>query len=621
MRSRQNVFTALLLAFLTAAIACSGDDLAAPTTGTLEVTTETSGTELDVDGYAVQVDSGPAVPMGAAATLRNTGLNSGTHTLRLVGLAPNCVVDGENPVSVDIVAGQTARAHFQVACSPLTGTLHINIATTGEFPDTDGYVLDLDGTARGSLGAVATLQLDRLRLGTHVVGLSGVAINCQVQGENPRTVEVSAAPADVSFALVCTNTGGIRVSVTTSGPTPDPDGYVVELIVKKLSHAVAPIDTVTFSNLSYGYYQISFTGVARNCSLAGEDRREIQVIAGVLADVLFAVTCIEPPANPGWTLMASGTTASLIDVHGTSPTNVFAVGINSASDTRVLHYDGTSWSSQEAPGCCLRRVWASSATEAFAVGSNGGFYTLGTFTHFDGQRWTSMTPPTPNPAPDEDGLGIWGLWGSSPTDVFAVGYINVTTGLWTAYVAHYDGAAWSQMPLPRGEYLRLGDVWGTSASNVYATGEYHVWDDDEAVGDRGVILHYDGHQWSEVLREPFLHLKAIWGSSANDIYATGLNYVRDDPRAQPYDPVIWHYDGVRWSVLPPTPQPCCRGETWGSSATDVYVLAGGGIIHYDGQAWSETLSEPIIGLSGIWVSSTGDAFAVGEAGTIWHRAP
>jgi hypothetical protein len=101
--------------------------------------------------------------------------------------------------------------------------------------------------------------------------------------------------------------------------------------------------------------------------------------------------------------------------------------------------------------------------------------------------------------------------------------------------------------------------------------------------------------------------------SASDVFAIGNNFSNVG--------VILHYDGSSWSamtVLAGTMSGAQSG-VWGSSATDVFVVADG-IWHYDGSAWS-TMPLPsgtMWQLYGVWGSSATDVFAVGESGTILH---
>lgn len=54
------------------------------------------------------------------------------------------------------------------------------------------------------------------------------------------------------------------------------------------------------------------------------------------------------------------------------------------------------------------------------------------------------------------GNGIIGIWGSSGTDVFAVG--------WNGTIIHYDGSSWSSMN--SGTIYDLHDIWGSSGGFV-----------------------------------------------------------------------------------------------------------------------------------------------------------
>ena len=63
---------------------------------------------------------------------------------------------------------------------------------------------------------------------------------------------------------------------------------------------------------------------------------------------------------------------------------------------------------------------------------------------------------------------------------------------------------------PAGSLKTLNGIWGTSATNIYA------------VGLDGTILHYNGSDLGHLkLQERTYRLNAIWGSSDTNIYAVG----------------------------------------------------------------------------------------------------
>ena len=91
--------------------------------GSLEITT-TVANNFDPDGFQVLVAgmSQGTVEVNGSATFDD--LPSGAQQVELTGIAPNCVVDGDNPVSIDITTGGSASHGFAVTCtSPPDGRI------------------------------------------------------------------------------------------------------------------------------------------------------------------------------------------------------------------------------------------------------------------------------------------------------------------------------------------------------------------------------------------------------------------------------------------------------------------------------------------------------------------
>src|SRR4051812_35272242 len=128
-----------------AGTSCGGEDIQAPTTGILEITTATSGSEPDTDGFVITVDDGPPTVIGANATLQLQNVEAGNHVVHLAGLAETCTVAGENPRAIQVEAGKTATLGFVVTCATPGGSILVSVATSGSPADPDGYVLKLDG--------------------------------------------------------------------------------------------------------------------------------------------------------------------------------------------------------------------------------------------------------------------------------------------------------------------------------------------------------------------------------------------------------------------------------------------------------------------------------------------
>lgn len=176
---------------------------------------------------------------------------------------------------------------------------------------------------------------------------------------------------------------------------------------------------------------------------------------------------------------------TLNTVWAAAPDDAWVVGVwtyYTGLRTVVFHWDGDEWrdaSSGLTNGLSLRDLWGADRAHVWAVGES---YGQGIVRRFDGNGW--RTPAVPGGAP------LNGVWGSSATDVFAVG-IN-------GRILHYDGGSWSDMASPVAADLYA--VGGTAPSDVYAAGD-------------GVVLHYDGSDWTVVANAPAGAYRSIWATS------------------------------------------------------------------------------------------------------------
>jgi len=84
--------------------------------GNLTVSTSTTGSSLDPDGYTVTVDGGSAQAIGINASASYTSLSAGNHTVAISGVASNCTVSGGTSRTVSVPAGGTATTTFSVSC-------------------------------------------------------------------------------------------------------------------------------------------------------------------------------------------------------------------------------------------------------------------------------------------------------------------------------------------------------------------------------------------------------------------------------------------------------------------------------------------------------------------------
>src|SRR5438094_10063525 len=90
------------------------------TTGSLKVTTNTTGSDLDPDGYTVTVAGRHSKAIGTNSNVTYNGLSPGAHSVQLNGVAQNCTVRS-NPRTVSITVSNTTATTFTVSCTATTG--------------------------------------------------------------------------------------------------------------------------------------------------------------------------------------------------------------------------------------------------------------------------------------------------------------------------------------------------------------------------------------------------------------------------------------------------------------------------------------------------------------------
>src|SRR5207249_4045743 len=181
-------------------------------TGSIQVTTATSGIDLDPNGYALQIDGGSLRLLLGAGTVTVDGLAGGDHSVVLSGAAGNCTVAGDNPRTLHVITGgaarDTARTTFEVTCVALTGTVQVTAPTSGIDLDPNGYTVLLDNGQQQPLAPNGAAVIEGVSGGDHTVILFGAATNCTITGDNPRTVHVTTGgttrdTARTAFAVTC----------------------------------------------------------------------------------------------------------------------------------------------------------------------------------------------------------------------------------------------------------------------------------------------------------------------------------------------------------------------------------------------------------------------------------
>jgi hypothetical protein len=195
-----------------------------------------------------------------------------------------------------------------VACrdgeAPSTdGLLIVSTVTRGEAHDQDGYFLTIDRSDSLSLDHTGSVELS-LPAGRHALRLSGVAAHCSVAERMSLEVDVpSQATVSVAFEISCP-AGAVRVTTTTTGLDPDPDGY--QVVIDGNDRGSIPPNGTLLTPVDPGTRSITLAGLAPLCSIEGPDSRAVTVTGPEPVSIEFAIVCTAATGVIGVVIETSG---------------------------------------------------------------------------------------------------------------------------------------------------------------------------------------------------------------------------------------------------------------------------------------------------------------------------
>jgi hypothetical protein len=337
----------------------------------------------------------------------------------------------------------------------------------------------------------------------------------------------------------------------------------------------------------------------------------------MLRGVIFGVGCVlslgivggllasqgAPPrqdaqfCGPQWNLFPGADLGtgygSLAAVAVVTPNDVWAVGQyitdKDEGETLIEHWDGQMWN----------RVPGRGQLHAIAAAGLGNVWVAGTNTiqHWNGRDWQDAPVVI---SPTETTYELYGIAVASATDAWAVGSyrygprFGYTTG---GLALHWNGAHWTQVPLPAEAANPLRAVTIIDSDNTWAVGEH-------------TILHWDGTAWRVVSTLPlpnpngFDGLLAVAAAGPNDIWAVGGSTEYPATPANPPPvrrfPIIEHWDGRQWSRVG-APNPGIGGFLTGiavAGPSDVMAVGSYNVaptstteqtfvLHWDGSTWTQ----------------------------------
>src|SRR5712691_6565020 len=112
-------------------------------------------------------------------------------------------------------------------------------------------------------------------------------------------------------------TGDLTVTTSTSGASPDPDGYTFA-VDGGSGQAIGINASVTVNGLTAGSHTVVLSGIAGNCTVSGGTSRTVTVIAGQAVTATFTVSCPTPPPTTGDLTVTTTTSGASPDPDGYS---------------------------------------------------------------------------------------------------------------------------------------------------------------------------------------------------------------------------------------------------------------------------------------------------------------
>jgi hypothetical protein len=212
-------------------------------------------------------------------------------------------------------------------------------------------------------------------------------------------------------------------------------------------------------------------------------------------------------------------------------------------------------------------------------------------------------------APQASLAALWAVWGSGPSNVFAVGSVAGPPPYspQQPFIIRFDGANWKEMQSGITDTV-LYAVGGTGPNNVFATGE------------KGTVLRFDGSSWSRVQVPAAMTglVAGVWGSpTSDDVY-----FAESQVLPSGYDQSsVYHHDGATWTQAT-TGIPWRVYSIWGASKSSIYVTGRSStVMHFDGTAWTNMPDVPGSAkethLTGVWGSGS-NIYVCGRSGLVFR---
>ena len=257
------------------------------------------------------------------------------------------------------------------------------------------------------------------------------------------------------------------------------------------------------------------------------------------------------------------------------------------------HWNGTVWTAVAPAGnyVALSGVAAVATNDVWAVGSapdpTDEFYNA-VAEHWDGSAWSIV--PVPNGSTNANGhtsSQLVSVAAISPNNVWAVGYTSTsvnTSSFQGTLIEHWDGSNWTIVPSPnpRNSYQNtLTGIAVIAANDIWAVG-YTL-----TTNNQTLTMHWNDSKWSIVPSPNGPYGNWLFGATAlasNNVWAVGASNNQGNT-------LILHWNGSSWSAVPSSNAQCqyysCTYNSLASisavSASDIWAVGTSIYTYYTGE--------------------------------------
>jgi hypothetical protein len=243
---------------------------------------------------------------------------------------------------------------------------------------------------------------------------------------------------------------------------------------------------------------------------------------------------------------------------GSSPTDIWAVGSGGGLDQTIWHYDGNEWKTDGiSRPIAPVSVYGFASNDVWIAGMEGKIF------QYDGIEWTEKLN-FENPG----SFGLYAfmdIWGESPNEIYAVGFIDSLERR-KAMMFEYDDSDWKRIGLPKNNYTLLRILKSKLDKEFYIMS----WIEHQFDNDSSLLIHYKSNELK------LLHEDILDRDSRNFILRVQENVYAV------IGSTLYQLDEGKLKKVFTVDNPEFGLQMFGRNENDIFLRMEDGIAHYNG---------------------------------------